>query len=127
MSTDLNALFSAMNRGDVFAITDQLFPRTAVSSAIPEAIGPQQLMCRCPDLEERPASSSPATPTAGTAGVGVSSEIQRMNELVAHYRRKDGEHERLIAKLLKLLNQDDLDGARDLVKEEYDSIHGPRE
>lgn len=47
------------------------FERPAVSSAIPEETGPQQLMCRCPDLEERPASSSPATPTAGTAGVGV--------------------------------------------------------
>lgn len=47
------------------------FERTAVSSAIHEVAGPQQPMCRYPDLVERPASSSPATPTAGTAGVGV--------------------------------------------------------
>ncbi len=37
MSTDLNKLFHSMNRGDVFAMVDQLFPRTAVSSAIPSS------------------------------------------------------------------------------------------
>jgi hypothetical protein len=51
------------------------FPkRTAVSSAIPEDTGPQQPMSRIPPLVERPASSSPCSPTAGTAGVGDFSE-----------------------------------------------------
>lgn len=76
MSTDLNALFSAMNRGDVFAITDQLFPRTAVSSAIPAE--PQQPMCRYPDLVE---GSSPRADT-GTAGVSDSSEPSPFRQFV---------------------------------------------
>jgi hypothetical protein len=55
MSTDLNALFDAMNRGDTFAMVDQLFPRK----------GPQQPMPGNPALVERP---SPCADT-GTAGV----------------------------------------------------------
>jgi len=69
--TDLNALWSAIQRGDTRAIANQMIPRTAVSSAIPEETGSQQPMCRYPDLVERPASSPPCSPTAGTAGVGA--------------------------------------------------------
>lgn len=306
MSTDLNALFSAMNRGDVSAITEQLFPRTAVSSAIParkEPIGvpapteeclqrflsyvvdresgcrewtagtsegygtftidgrtyrahrvayryfvgeiPEGLMilhscdnrlCVNPDhlsagtaldntrdmiakgrdkfasppppkefcrnghpysevgryktgaclqckkeathasymrLKQRAAATADkshvidarqeGSPTddAGTAGV-VSSEptmgdngfasfsrdvreieasmlnTQRLlreatfelnarQRMIEHYRGKDAAHERMVGKLLDLLNNDNLDDARNLVQNEYDAIHGPRE
>jgi len=139
-----------------------LSPRTAVSSAIPEVKGPQQPMPGIPALVERPAPSSPATPTARTAGVGVLSEptmgdngfasfsrdvqaieanmlhtqlllrqataeLQARQRLIEHYRRKDADHERLIGKLLNLLNNDDLDGARNLAQDKFDAIHGPRE
>lgn len=43
------------------------------------------------------------------------------------YVTLSGNEERLIGKLLELLNNDDLDGARDLVKAEHDSIHGPND
>jgi hypothetical protein len=116
MSTDLNALFSAMNRGDVFAITDQLFPRTAVSSAIPE---PQQPMCRYPDLVE---GSSPCADT-GTAGVSGSSD----RVLIEQYRRTVGEYERAFRRLKSLLDQDNLDDARDIVGDVLRGIDGPNE
>lgn len=76
MSTDLNALFSAMNRGDVFAITDQLFPR-----------GPQQPMPGNPTLVERP---SPCA-DLGTAEVSVSHDrfVATVRELLMNERFDD--------------------------------------
>lgn len=54
-------------------------------------------------------------------------ELDRRQRLIDDYRRKDAEHERMIGDLLELLDNDDLDGARDIVKAEYDAIHGPRD
>lgn len=68
MSTDLNALFNAMHRGDTRAITEQLFSQ-----------GPQQPMPGHPALVERP---SPCD-DAGTASVvdlcecGGSGEVEK--------------------------------------------------
>lgn len=52
-------------------------------------------------------------------------ELDRRQVLIDQYRRSNADHERLIGKLRDLLKVDDLDGARDLVNAEYDSIHGP--
>jgi hypothetical protein len=52
-------------------------------------------------------------------------ELNARQRLIEDYRRKNADHERLIGKLLELLNNDDLDEARALVKYEYDGIHGP--
>lgn len=52
-------------------------------------------------------------------------ELARRQNLIDSYSRKVAEHERLIGRLYKLLRDDDLDGARDLVTDEYRSIHGP--
>lgn len=90
-------------------------PRTAVSSAIPEEKGPQQPLCRYPDLVERPASSSPASPTAGTAGVG---------DFSAQYRARIYGYERLIDRLYDLAHAERFDDLTCLVTDEYRAIHG---
>ena len=57
----------------------------------------------------------------------ASAELNRRQSTIDQYRRDNAKHERLIGDLLERLNKDDLDGARDLVKAEYDAIHGPRD
>lgn len=52
-------------------------------------------------------------------------EIFAKDQLIAHYRRKDAEHERLIGRLYELLGAENLDDALDLVRAEYVAIHGP--
>ena len=54
-------------------------------------------------------------------------ELNSRQVVIDQYRRTNAAHERMIGKLLELLDNDDLDGARDIVKAEYDSIHGPRD
>lgn len=87
-----------------------------VSSAIPEESGPQQPMPGIPALVERPAPSSPATPTAGTAGVGVFSEREQL--------RMQPAYERFIALLHDLLSNDRFDEAHDFVRAEHRAING---
>lgn len=114
------ALWAALQRSNATEVAEQLFPhmfpRDVVSSAIPEETGPQQPMCRYPDLVERPAASSPATPTAGTAGVGVFSERAQL--------RMQPPYERFVAELYELLSNDRVDEAHDLVRAEHRAIHG---
>jgi hypothetical protein len=62
---------------------------------------------------------------AGKAMREATFELQAKQRLIESYREKTYAQKRLIGKLLELLNNDDLDAARDLVKYEYDGIHGP--
>jgi hypothetical protein len=62
---------------------------------------------------------------AGKAMRAATFELSAKQRLIEDYRRKNADHEKLIGKLLKLLNNDDMDEARALVKYEYDGIHGP--
>jgi hypothetical protein len=53
--------------------------------------------------------------------------LDHLQMLADAHRRKSSDHEEMVSDLLKLLDKDDLDNARDMVKAEYDSIHGPRD
>lgn len=53
------------------------------------------------------------------------SELERRQVVIDQYRAKDAAHERLISAVLNRMNLEDFDGARDLVRAEYDAIHGP--
>lgn len=57
----------------------------------------------------------------------VLKRFDRLQMLAEAYRRVSSHHEDMIRDLLKLLDNDDLDGARDLVKAEHLSIHGPND
>lgn len=52
-------------------------------------------------------------------------EVRRQRIIIETYRRQDAEHEKLIGELYRLLKQEDLDGAMDLVRDAYLAIHGP--
>jgi hypothetical protein len=52
-------------------------------------------------------------------------ELDARQRLIDDYRRKNYAHERMVGKLYDLLKQDDLDGAMDIVRDEYFAIHGP--
>jgi uncharacterized protein YlxW (UPF0749 family) len=52
-------------------------------------------------------------------------EIQRLNNLLDSYRSDNADHERLIGKLRDLMRADEYDDAYDLVRNEFDAIHGP--
>lgn len=52
-------------------------------------------------------------------------ELGARQRLIEDYRRKNYDHERMVGKLYELLKQDDLDGAMDIVRDEYRAIHGP--
>lgn len=54
----------------------------------------------------------------------VTPEVRRLVLAAPANQRKVYDYERLIGDLLERLNADDLDGTRDLVKAEYDAIHG---
>lgn len=54
-------------------------------------------------------------------------ELNARQRLIEDYRRKNYAHEDMVGKLYELLKQDDLDGAMDIVREEYGAIHGPNE
>lgn len=117
MSTDLNALFDSMNRGDVFAIKDQLFPRTAVSSAIPssEVAGTGRHSLRETGQEVLGGGNPPVT-GCGPATVGDFSEREHL--------RLSSAYERFIAQLHDLLSNDRFDEAHDLVRVEHRAIQG---
>ena len=51
--------------------------------------------------------------------------INYLQTLASGYSHAVSHHETMVSNLLKLLDNDDLDGARDIVKREYDGIHGP--
>lgn len=51
--------------------------------------------------------------------------LDYLQMLADGYRRVSGEHERMVGKLKELLDADDLDGARDIVRDEFYAIHGP--
>ena len=53
--------------------------------------------------------------------------IDRLQMLAEAHREVSSKHETLVGDLLQLLNNDDMDGARDMVSAEYLAIHGPRE
>ena len=55
----------------------------------------------------------------------VSPEVRRVVLAAPANQRAVYAHEAMIGRLKVLLDADDLDGARDLVKAEYDAIHGP--
>lgn len=116
MSTDLNALFDSMNRGDVFAIKDQLFPRTAVSSAIPssEVAGTGRHSLRETGQEVLGGGNPPAD--CGPATVGVLSEREHL--------RLSPAYARFIAQLHNLLRDERFDEAYDLARLEHLAING---
>lgn len=64
---------------------------------------------------------------SGKAIRAATFELNARQRLIEDYRRDVAAHERMVGKLLKLLDNDDLDGARDIVKAEYEAIHGPRD
>jgi hypothetical protein len=51
--------------------------------------------------------------------------IDRQKMLADAYMRLSAKHERQIGALRELLDDDELDAARDLVRDEFLSIHGP--
>lgn len=53
--------------------------------------------------------------------------IDRLEMLSKGRAEAESHHETMVSDLLKLLDNDDLDGARDIVKAEFDAIHGPRD
>lgn len=53
--------------------------------------------------------------------------LDRLQMLASGYSEATSKYESLVGDLLKMLDNDDLDGARDLVKAECDAIHGPRD
>lgn len=55
----------------------------------------------------------------------ATAELQRRQSLIDSYREKDYAHERLIGRLYEALKSENFDDAMDLVKAEYDAIHGP--
>lgn len=60
-------------------------------------------------------------------GMRLLRRLDHLSAMADGYRRVSGEHETMVSDLRKLLDDDDLDAARDIVKAEYDAIHGPRE
>lgn len=54
-------------------------------------------------------------------------ELDARQRLIQDYQRKNADHERMVGKLYELLKQDDLDGAMDIVRDEYNAIHGPND
>ena len=52
-------------------------------------------------------------------------EIQRQASLLDEYRRDKYAHEAMVGRLYTLLKDEDLDGAMDIVKDEFFAIHGP--
>lgn len=57
----------------------------------------------------------------------VLKRIDRLQMLADAYRRVSSDQEDMVSDLLKLLDNDDIDGARDLVKAKHLSIHGPND
>lgn len=55
----------------------------------------------------------------------VLKHIDRLQMLADAYTRVSSKHEDMVSVLLNLLDNDELDTARDLVKAEHLSIHGP--
>jgi arylsulfatase A-like enzyme len=55
------------------------------------------------------------------------SELDRRQALIDNYREGVRHHEHLIGRLYQLFNEDNIDDARDLVRDEFRSIHGPRD
>jgi len=51
--------------------------------------------------------------------------IDELKHLVIDYRRKDAAHERMIGELKTLLENEDTDKALDIVRNEFNAIHGP--
>lgn len=52
-------------------------------------------------------------------------ELDARERLIRDYQRKNADHERMVGKLYELLKAEDLDGAMDIVRDEFDAIHGP--
>jgi len=52
-------------------------------------------------------------------------ELEIKDALIKDHRRYRTDHERMVARLLDLLNADDLDHARDILRTEFVGIHGP--
>lgn len=61
----------------------------------------------------------------GHLGGWVSPEVRRLVHAAPQYQRKVYEYEALLGQLKKAFDTDDFDAARDLVKAEYEAIHGP--
>lgn len=57
----------------------------------------------------------------------VTPAVRRLVHAAPNLQRAQYAHERMIGELLELLNKDDLDAARDIVKAEHLSIHGPND
>lgn len=53
--------------------------------------------------------------------------LDRLQMLASGYSEATSKYESLVGDLLKMLDNDDLDGARDIVKREYEAIHGPND
>lgn len=53
--------------------------------------------------------------------------IERLKMLADAYRRVSSNHDRMVGDLRGMLENDETDRARDLVNDEYRSIHGPRD
>lgn len=64
---------------------------------------------------------------AGKAMRAATAEISRQKIVIEQYRSGRAAHETMVGRLLELLDADNLDLARDIVKLEYDGIHGPRD
>lgn len=95
---------------------------------------PQQPMCRYPDLVEG------LSPRADLRTAEVSdSSAKELKRIVAHVlcypdvaaagiqqlRRQRHQHELFVGNLLTMLDAEQFDEVRDMVKDEYAAIHGP--
>lgn len=52
-------------------------------------------------------------------------DIHVKDGMIRQHREERARHERIINKLMGLLNAEDLDAMRDLLRDEYEAIHGP--
>jgi hypothetical protein len=57
----------------------------------------------------------------------VTPQVRRLVYSAPGNQRKVYKHEEFVGKLKALLDAEDFDGASDLVKLEFESIHGPKE
>src|SRR5688500_5760396 len=85
--------------------------RNAIDAAINEL--------RVADAYDRPLQIGPFAASL------ILKRIDRLQMLADAYTRTSSHHEDMVRDLLKLLDNDDLDDARDLVMAEHLSIHGP--
>jgi hypothetical protein len=77
------------------------------------------------NIQEITSHVAQANVNLAEAGTLMSQAAREIDQLRADAIRLKRDHERFVNSIYALLNNDDLDGARDIARAEYLSIHGP--